>query len=341
MSVRNYELKPAVRERVPAIVTLTGPSGGGKTMSALRLATGMQRVVGGKIACIDTESRRALHYAEAFKFDHLDFKAPFSPLDYLEAIEHCKSRGASIIIIDSISHEHDGPGGVLEWHDAEVERLCKLWGVKPGKAQIPAWSEPKKARRKLIQTVLHLGINLVLCMRAAEKIGLKGDKVIDMGWTQIGGRDFIFESTLSCLLLPGSGGVPTWNPERPGERAMTKIPEYLKSIFAQRQPLSEDIGEKLARWAEGDVAGKSIAGSVAPAAVWTGDDPVTRLEAELKAATSLPGLDEVSVRVKGGQFDDMERTRLKEAYIARWRELKVAAFQATQAPEPALQEGGL
>ena len=124
MSDRTFTDQPAKRERVPLLVGLFGPSGSGKTYSALRLATGMQRITGGDIYGIDTESRRMLHYADDFTFKHLQFDAPFSPLDYLAAIDHCTKKGASIVIVDSLSHEHEGPGGVLEWHDAETKRLA-------------------------------------------------------------------------------------------------------------------------------------------------------------------------------------------------------------------------
>lgn len=89
MTARNFEDRPAVRERVPLLLGLVGPSGTGKTFSALRLATGIQRVTAGEIFYVDTEARRALHYADKFKFRHVDFKPPFGPLDYLTVIDHC------------------------------------------------------------------------------------------------------------------------------------------------------------------------------------------------------------------------------------------------------------
>jgi ABC-type sulfate/molybdate transport systems ATPase subunit len=55
MPQRNFEARDAVREHVPLLIGLTGPSGGGKTFSALRLATGIQQVTGGDIYFVDTE----------------------------------------------------------------------------------------------------------------------------------------------------------------------------------------------------------------------------------------------------------------------------------------------
>ena len=69
------------------MVGLMGASGSGKTFSALRIATGIQRVTGGEVCVIDTESRRSLHYADDFRFMHMQFDARLGPLRYLEAIK--------------------------------------------------------------------------------------------------------------------------------------------------------------------------------------------------------------------------------------------------------------
>src|SRR4051794_11748013 len=106
---RQFTYQPAVRKAVPLLIGINSPSGGGKTFSALRLATGIQRVVGGDIAGIDTEANRMLHYADKFKFHHVPFGPPFSPMDYLEILEFVVSKDARTIVIDSASHLHDGP----------------------------------------------------------------------------------------------------------------------------------------------------------------------------------------------------------------------------------------
>jgi hypothetical protein len=255
---RTFEDQPAVRERVPLLVGLAGASGSGKTFSALRLATGMQSVVGGEIYCIDTEHRRALHYADDFTFRHLPFEAPFSPLDYLAAIEHCVKQGASVVIVDSMSHEHEGPGGVLEMHDAALDRMAGDDHAKRQRMTFTAWAEAKTQRRRLINSILQLGVNAVCCFRAKEKIKIqRGKDPLSLGWMPIGGDEFVYEMTLNCLLHPASGGVPTWSPEMPGEKQMIKLPAQFAGVFKQSQPLSEDIGTALAQWAAGDVEAPS------------------------------------------------------------------------------------
>jgi hypothetical protein len=253
MASRTFSDKPAVRTSVPLLLGLTGASGSGKTYSALRAATGIQRVTGGDIYYIDTEARRALHYADRFKFRHLEFQAPFGPLDYLAAIEHCQKKGAKVIVVDSMSHEHEGPGGVLEKHEQETTRLSAAWHCSRESAQMSAWAEPKAERRRLINSILQLGINGIFCFRAKEKLKIvKGEKPQPMGWMPIAGEEFVFEMTVNCLLYPGCGGVPVWNPGEIGEKMMVKLPEQFKDLFAKTRPLDEDTGEALAKWAAGD-----------------------------------------------------------------------------------------
>jgi ABC-type dipeptide/oligopeptide/nickel transport system ATPase subunit len=252
---RTFEDKPAVREATPLLVGLFGPSGGGKTFSGLRIATGIQRITGGDIYGIDTESRRMLHYADKFKFRHLQFGAPFGSLDYLSAVEHCVKKGAKVILVDSMSHEHEGPGGVLEQHAAETKRLAELWGVKESKAQIAAWSAPKAARRRMINTLLQINANFIFCFRAKDKLKIvSGKDPVDMGTMPICGEEFFFEMTLSCLLMPMNKGVPTWQSEYPGEKALMNLPGQFEEMFGRPRQLDEDTGEALARWSAGTVA---------------------------------------------------------------------------------------
>lgn len=257
---RTFIDSPAVRERTPLMLGLVGPSGSGKTYSALRLAAGMQRVCPGEIFFIDTEARRALHYAESFAFRHLPFGAPFDPLSYLEAVKHCVAKGAVTVIIDSMSHEHEGPGGVLEMHAAEVLKKSGGDEAKAERVKIGAWAKPKAERRRLINSLLQLGCNLIMCFRAKEKLKVvPGKPPVPMGWQPIAGEEFIYECALNCLLLPGSKGTPEWSPHEPGEKAMVKLPEQFRALFASSPQLTEDVGEKLARWAAGAPVGPQVA----------------------------------------------------------------------------------
>lgn len=252
---RSFEDKPAARDKVPLLIGLMGPSGSGKTFSALRLATGIQSVAGGEIYFIDTEARRALHYADRFKFRHLEFGAPFGSLDYLAAIQHCEKKGAGVVIVDSMSHEHEGPGGVLEQHEAQLDKMAGQDFGRRNAMNLIAWAKPKAERRQLINSLLQLNCNFIFCFRAKEKakpVKKDGKTAIEnQGWMPIAGEEFVYEQTVNCLLLPGSNGVPTWQSEEPGERAMMKLPQQFRALFSKSQPLSEEMGRDMAEWAKG------------------------------------------------------------------------------------------
>jgi hypothetical protein len=251
---RKFEAKQAVRGPSPLLFGLIGPSGSGKTYSALRLATGIQRIFAGDIMGIDTESNRMLHYADKFRFKHISFAAPFSPLDYLAAIEYSLKQGAKTIIVDSMSHEHEGPGGVLEMHQRELERLSGGDSAKAERVKMLAWAKPKAERRRFINTLLQMNANFIFCFRAKEKIKIvRGKEPEELGFMPIAGEEFVYELTAKALLMPGANGIPTWTSRNTGEQMMMKIPEQFRGIFLGTDPkqLDEDIGEEMARWAAG------------------------------------------------------------------------------------------
>lgn len=248
---RTFSDKPAVREAVPLLIGLVGSSGSGKTFSALRLATG----IGGPIFFLDSEAKRALWYADKFKFQHVEFKEPFSPLDYLQAIEYCVEKGAKTIIIDSFSMEWEGAGGVLEMQENELERIAGSDYAKRDRCKMMAWIKPKMQHRKLLNSILQMPVNFIFCFRAKEKMDLSNSKQPKtMGWMPIASDDVIYEMSLNVLLMPNSRGVPCWHPTEMGEKAIIKLPQQFESIFTDNRTLDEDTGRRLAEWAKGVVS---------------------------------------------------------------------------------------
>lgn len=249
---RTFEAKAAVREQVPLLIGLMGCSGSGKTFSALRLATGIQSVTGGDIYAIDTEARRMLHYADDFKFKHIQFDPPFGSLDYLAALRHCVSQGAKVIVVDSMSHEHIGPGGYLLTQEAEVQRMAGDDYAKRERVKMAGWIKPSALRQQMVSGILQMNVNFVFCFRAKEKTKpKKGGGIEELGFMPIAGEELLFEMTVNCLLPPKSNGVPQWRSDQVGERMMMKLPRQFESIFAAQKSLDEDTGRALAEWARG------------------------------------------------------------------------------------------
>lgn len=283
-----FELKKAVRSASPSWIALGGGSGGGKTKSALRLATGIVRVTGGKIAVIDTEAERARVYAptagkkaeppETFDFDHMAFEAPFSSLRYLEACQVCMKAGASVIIVDSFSHEHESIGGVLEQFEEELERLSGGDYKKAERVQMLAWKRPKMARRQMINTLLQARVSIIGCFRTKEKLKLeKGQDPEKLGSMPITGSEFIYEFPLRLLLNPGSDGCPQV-PEKEGEKSWVRVPSYFRDFIKPGSQLTEDIGQKIAQWEAGGVPAAKPATSTPEMPTAEFDDIVVQMK---------------------------------------------------------------
>lgn len=248
-----FKFEDASRDGTPLLIGLVGASGSGKTYSALRLAKGIQSVRGGKIVGIDTESKRMSHYADRFTFRRLNFGAPFSSVRYLEALEAAvKEAEGGVVIVDSMSHEHEGAGGYLELHESELDRMAGTDYKKREKMTFTAWIKPAGNRRKLINGLLQMNCAFIFCFRAKEKIKIvKGAEPIPLGWQAIAGDEFSFEMTVRCLLNPNSNGVPDWSPEAfqfgVAKREVAHIP-----FLPDGRQLDEKVGEDLAKWARGD-----------------------------------------------------------------------------------------
>jgi hypothetical protein len=244
--------RPAVREEVGLLIGLSGPSGSGKTMSAMKLASG---IVGkdNPFCVIDTESRRALHYADFFKFMHGELRPPFRPESYIESIKAADKEGFKAIVVDSVSHEWAGEGGILDWQEEELTRMAgNDWKKREG-CKMAAWIKPKMGHKKFVQALLQVRAHIILCYRAEEKIEMKRNEqgkieIVKMqtatglnGWVPISEKNMPYEHSASFLLLA----------DRPGYPNPIKLQEQHKILFPLDKPINEESGRLIAEWAKG------------------------------------------------------------------------------------------
>lgn len=247
----SFQFKRAVREQVGLLIGLAGASGSGKTYSAMRLAKG---IAGSRRFCvIDTEAGRAKHYADQFDFDHGDLAPPFRPERYAEAIAAADRENYPVIVVDSMSHVWAGDGGVLDWHEDELERMAGDDWKRREAVKMAAWIKPKMAHKAMVQKLLQIRAHLILCFRAEEKIEMvRGEdgkmKIVPKvtptglsGWVPICEKNLPYELTCSLLLTADEPGFP-----KP-----IKLQEQHRAMFPLDQPINEDSGKRVAAWAAG------------------------------------------------------------------------------------------
>ena len=229
------EYTRAVRENTNVLIALAGPSGSGKTYSAMQLATGL--CAGEPFAMVDTEARRGLHYADQYDFEHVELGPPFTPSRYLKALKPLASRGFAAIVLDSGSHEWEGEGGVLEQADASNKK-------SPGN-----WIEPKRQHKRFVNGLLQLGANLIVCLRAAEKIHVDDSgakiKIVNEGILPICEKGFMFEMTVSFTLHHLHPGVVDLG-------LPNKVQDQHRMMFPPGRHITAEAGAALGQWTRGE-----------------------------------------------------------------------------------------
>lgn len=197
------EIEQAARQCAKLRMAIMGPSGSGKTFSALLLSKGL--VDGNKadklekVCLIDTESGSGHLYADLGPYRVLNLAAPFSPERFVEALRTAEKAGFEVIIIDSLSAEWSGDGGILDLQG-------KLADTKYRGNNWSAWREVTPRHNALIEAILHSPAHIVATMRSKteylqiEESGKRQIKKVGMAPIQRENIDFEFTLVfdLSC-----------------------------------------------------------------------------------------------------------------------------------------------
>lgn len=151
------EFKKAHRSKAKLRLAIAGPSGAGKTYSALLIASGIVPLE--KVAVIDTESGSADLYADLGGYSTVTINPPYSPQKYIEAIHAAEAAGFELIIIDSLSHAWSGEGGLLDQQGKATDSKYRgnSWA---------AWREITPLHNQLVETMLHTPLHVIVTMRS-------------------------------------------------------------------------------------------------------------------------------------------------------------------------------
>lgn len=221
------KLQKAERHQVKMRIGLSGPSGFGKTYSSLLLAYG---ITGdwNKIAIIDTENRSASLYSHLGNFNVLSLDEPYSPERYLEAIRLCEDSDIELIIVDSISHEWQGKGGILEIHE-------QLGG------RFQDWARVTPRHNSFVDAIIQSKCHVITTSRrkvdySLDKDGEGKTKVMKLGTKEITREGFEYELTVNFELLNDKHLVSA-SKDRTG--LFSGKPEFI---------INSNTGKKLIEW---------------------------------------------------------------------------------------------
>ena len=195
-----FNVEKATREKIAVKIALMSPSGGGKSYSALRLATGMVDEMkktntlngtNGKILFANTEGPRGRYYADEFNYDIVDLEPPYNPELFIDLINYAVDEKYSVLIIDSSSAEWEGRGGCLE-----------LQQQAGGKYQ--DWKFVSPRHEKFIDTLAYSPIHVIATMKGKDQYEVEKDdrgrvsvKKLGVGAAQRNGFEFYFTTTFN------------------------------------------------------------------------------------------------------------------------------------------------
>jgi hypothetical protein len=321
------QFRPATRSRRRPLIGLYGLSGSGKTLSALLLARGLVGPTG-KIAMIDTESGRGSDYVDVIPggYDVLDLGEPFSPAHYIEAIDALVRAKPDVGVIDSVSHEWEGTGGVTEMA-AEIE-------IKSGKSGLHCWKEPKMQHARMMLKLLRTPMPVICCLRAKRKSrqvkdGKSRTQIVkDEFATPKQDGDFIFEMTVHAEIMLTDHTLRVTKTGHPD----------LAQIFKTGEVVTIETGQRLADWC----AGKEVKAAAPPKAKPpphppTGEgETASRAQADRQAPSYHPDMHTLHKELREGLMATREPEAwwknhpkgigaLKESAPGLWEDLRQLA----------------
>lgn len=225
--------KKAQKSRSKLRLALIGPSGAGKTYSALAIATSLE----GPVAVIDTEHGSASKYADLFDFDVLELDS-FSPETYVKAIQAAVAAGYKTVVIDSLSHAWSGKDGALEQVDraAAAMRTANTFG---------AWRNVTPLHNQLVDSIVGAGCHVIATMRAKteyvqekdERTGRTSIKKVGLAAVQRDGMEYEFDLVgdvnLDHQVVFSKSRIPSLDGAvvtKPGADLAKKLLEWLDGV---------------------------------------------------------------------------------------------------------------
>lgn len=226
-------LRMATRQKSKIRLGLSAVAGGGKTYSAILIAKGLAKGGLSKVAIIDTENGSADLYANLGNYNVLTLEAPFSPERYINAIKECENAGMEVIIIDSITHEWDGSGGILEISNSMAGN------------SYTNWAKLTPRHNNFINSILQSKCHIITTVRRKQDYEMTTNSQGKLVPQKIGLKEVTregFEYELTVNLELDTKHIATTSKDRTG--LFMDKPEFVPS---------EETGKLLLNWCENGI----------------------------------------------------------------------------------------
>lgn len=164
MTGSRFHPRKATRSQLKARVALDGPSGAGKTFTAIEWGTVLQG--DGRTLVIDTEHGSAEWYSDRWDYDVITWAPPYDPVDLAATILEAADT-YEVLVVDSLSHFWEGEGGTLDIVDAAAQRA-------QGNS-FAGWKVGTPALRHLMDTILQAKTHVIATMRSKMEYVLEED----------------------------------------------------------------------------------------------------------------------------------------------------------------------
>lgn len=140
---------------------MSGPSGAGKTYTALTIARELVNGDMSQVTVIDTEKDSALTYADDFPgFNHLPWEPPYNPTELGETImEAGAAHPGGVVIVDSLTHFWSKEGGTMTIADG------KFGG----------WNVARPAQENMVNGILGAKSHTIVCVRSKVSYAQEDD----------------------------------------------------------------------------------------------------------------------------------------------------------------------
>lgn len=141
----------ATRSGIPAKIMIGGISGGGKTYTALRIATGIVEGTGRPIGVGDTQNGQSRRYANDFRF-MIEYVRNHDPLSFVKLIEDAERAQLGALVIDTATHE---------W----AACLAMIDQIASNGSSNNAWRVVTPKHKKFIEAIVQATIPIIVTVR--------------------------------------------------------------------------------------------------------------------------------------------------------------------------------